>query len=36
MYDAVLAETVTITGYAGDALEAYSARPLMPGPVRSA
>ena len=33
MYDAVLSETVTITGYAGDAIEAYSARPLTPGPV---
>jgi carboxymethylenebutenolidase len=33
MYDAVLSETVTITGYGGDAIEAYSARPLTPGPV---
>src|SRR5260370_33884929 len=33
MYDAVLSETVTITGYEGDAIEAYSARPLTPGPV---
>ena len=33
MYDAVLSETVTITGHAGDAIEAYSARPLTPGPV---
>jgi len=28
MYDAVLSETVTITGHAGDAIEAYSARPV--------
>jgi hypothetical protein len=33
MYDAVLSETVTITGHGGDAIEAYSARPLAPGPV---
>jgi carboxymethylenebutenolidase len=33
MYDAVLSETVTITGHQGDAIEAYSARPLTPGPV---
>ena len=33
MYDAVLSETVTITGHGGDAIEAYSARPLTPGPV---
>jgi len=33
MYDAVLSETVTITGQGGDAIEAYSARPLSPGPV---
>jgi carboxymethylenebutenolidase len=33
MYDAVLSETVTITGHEGDAIEAYSARPLRPGPV---
>jgi carboxymethylenebutenolidase len=33
MYDAVLAETVTITGQDGNAIEAYSARPLQPGPV---
>ena len=33
MYDAVLSETVTITGHEGDAIEAYSARPLTPGPV---
>jgi len=33
MYDAVLSETVTITGHGTDAIEAYSARPLTPGPV---
>jgi len=33
MYDAVLSETVTISGHEGDAIEAYSARPLTPGPV---
>ena len=33
MYDAVLAETITITGHGGGAIEAYSARPLTPGPV---
>ncbi len=33
MYDAVLSETVTITGHEADAIEAYSARPLTPGPV---
>ena len=33
MYDAVLSETVTITGHGGDAIEAYSARPLTQGPV---
>ena len=33
MYDAMLAETVTITGYNGDAIEAYSARALRDGPV---
>jgi carboxymethylenebutenolidase len=33
MYDAVLSETVTITGHEGDAIEAYSARPLTPGPM---
>ena len=32
MYDAMLAETVTITGYNGDAIEAYSARALRDGP----
>ena len=33
MYDAMIAETVTITGHDGDAIQAYSARPLTPGPV---
>ena len=33
MYDAVISETVTITGHGDDAIEAYSARPLTPGPV---
>src|SRR4029078_11657034 len=33
MYDAMLAETVTINGHNGDAIEAYSARTLQPGPV---
>ncbi|MBV9844386.1 MAG: dienelactone hydrolase family protein [Kutzneria sp.] len=32
MYDAILAETVSITGHHGDAIEAYLARPLSPGP----
>jgi carboxymethylenebutenolidase len=33
MYDAMLAETVTITGHGGDLIEAYSARTLRDGPV---
>ncbi|MGG7575371.1 dienelactone hydrolase family protein [Streptomyces sirii] len=33
MYDALLAETVTLTGHGGDLIEAYAARPLVPGPV---
>jgi carboxymethylenebutenolidase len=33
MYDATLAETVTIRGHAGDEIEAYTARPLQPGPI---
>jgi carboxymethylenebutenolidase len=33
MYDAMMAETVQITGHGGDAIEAYSARPLQPGPL---
>ena len=32
MYDAMLAETVTITGHDGDEIEAYSARPCGPAP----
>ncbi|MEV4754106.1 dienelactone hydrolase family protein [Micromonospora sp. NPDC049559] len=35
MYDAMLAETVTITGAGGDEIEAYLARPLGPGPYGS-
>jgi carboxymethylenebutenolidase len=31
-YDAVLAETVDIHGHGGDLVEAYTARPLAPGP----
>ena len=33
MYDAMLAETITITGHEGDEIEAYSARTLQAGPV---
>ena len=32
MYDAMLAESVTISGAGGDAIEAYLARPMAPGP----
>jgi carboxymethylenebutenolidase len=32
MYDATMAETITITGHGGDHIEAYFARPLAPGP----
>jgi carboxymethylenebutenolidase len=32
MYDAILAETVTIAGDGGDQIEAYLARPMSPGP----
>ena len=32
MYDAILAETVTIAGHQSDPVEAYLARPLAPGP----
>lgn len=32
MYDAVMAETISITGHGGDEIEAYVARPLAPGP----
>jgi carboxymethylenebutenolidase len=33
MYDAILAESVSITGHGGDMIEAYAARPMRPGPV---
>ena len=33
MYDAMLAESVTIAGHSGDEIEAYSARTLQAGPV---
>ena len=32
MYDAIMAETISITGHGGDQIEAYYARPLAPGP----
>lgn len=32
MYDAMMAETITIAGHDDDAIEAYAARPLGPGP----
>jgi carboxymethylenebutenolidase len=32
MYDAMMAETMSITGHGGDRIEAYQARPLGPGP----
>ena len=32
MYDAMMAETISITGHGGDRVEAYLARPLAPGP----
>src|ERR1700751_249365 len=32
MYDAILAETITIRGDGGDEIEAYLARPMSPGP----
>ncbi|HLH57970.1 MAG TPA: dienelactone hydrolase family protein [Streptosporangiaceae bacterium] len=32
MYDAIMAETINITGHGGDQIEAYLARPLGPGP----
>lgn len=32
MYDAIMAETISITGHDGDAIEAYLARPLSAGP----
>ena len=33
MYDAMLAETVTIRGDGGDEIEAYLARPMSQGPL---
>ena len=33
MYDAVLAESITMNGHGGDEIEAYSARTLQAGPV---
>jgi carboxymethylenebutenolidase len=33
MYDAILAESISITGHSGHVIEAYSARPMQPGPV---
>jgi carboxymethylenebutenolidase len=35
MYDAIMAETITIPGHDGDLIEAYYARPLGPGPFGS-
>jgi carboxymethylenebutenolidase len=35
MYDAIMAETITIPGHDGDPIEAYYARPLGPGPFGS-
>ncbi|HLH46122.1 MAG TPA: dienelactone hydrolase family protein [Acidimicrobiales bacterium] len=32
MYDAMLAETIHLAGHGGDVIEAYTARPLDPGP----
>ena len=32
MNDAMMAETISITGHGGDRIEAYLARPLGPGP----
>ncbi|MCO5969480.1 dienelactone hydrolase family protein [Actinoallomurus soli] len=32
MYDAMMAETIPLTGHSGDPIEAYLARPLGPGP----
>jgi carboxymethylenebutenolidase len=32
MYDAMMAETIAVTGHGGDQIEAYLARPLSPGP----
>ena len=33
MYDSLLAETVNLVGHGGDVIEAYTARPLQPGPL---
>jgi carboxymethylenebutenolidase len=33
MYDALLAETVTVGGHGGDPIEAYAARPMASGPL---
>src|SRR5258705_11650867 len=33
MYDAMLAETVTVRGDGGDEIEAYPARPMSQGPL---
>lgn len=33
MYDALLAETINLVGHGGDVIEAYTARPLQPGPL---
>jgi carboxymethylenebutenolidase len=33
MYNAMLAENVTISGYGGGPIQAYAARPMTPGPV---
>ena len=35
MYDAIMAETISLTGHGGDQIEAYLARPLGPGPFGS-
>src|ERR1035438_3651527 len=32
MYDAIMAETISIAGHGGEQIEAYHARPLGPGP----
>jgi carboxymethylenebutenolidase len=33
VYDAIMAETIQITGHGGDPIEAYAARPLQAGPL---
>lgn len=33
MYDAILAETITVTGHGNDPIEAYAARPMTSGPL---